>query len=457
MAALHATVRFGPPVSGFSFPASISGRKVLDQHGDVFLLVTMSSWTLADLSAANITTALEGIVAAGLNGVTVWSGGGYRLDATYDPKYSTKELLAGGAGNDAWWTGAPYQSTFGAAWNHMDHIADETLRLGLTLSFSFCGGNGTTGARPDWEAASNTQMETVGTTIANRYPAGDYPNVIWHVMFDDSIGATTAARINALFGGIQGVEGNARAVRWCETLNNVTTFDALIDPDLIPNFGPSMNGYYDNWFDSSTAQNRVDLVEASYAEAAMPTGDQEPGYDGSPHFDTGNLGQQLREQTLACLLEGGSYINHSQEDWWPFGKTGWVDSSEDLVWQDVPTHSHTLQQGHILSMCQEHVADATYAPTSLFVTTGEGAGDSKAAIGASNTAALAYFPDNRTIEVDTTIIAGTGNVRLRWFDPVIGTYSTIAASEAQQTGRSVTLPAARGDGTRDFVLVVDSV
>src|SRR4029077_8517653 len=49
------------------------------------------------------------------------------------------------------------------------------------------------------------------------------------------------------------------------------------------------------------------------------------------------------------------------------------------------------------------------------------------------------------------------NVRLGWFDPVAGTYATISASEVQQTGRSVTLPAARGDGTRDFVLVADLV
>jgi hypothetical protein len=112
-----------------------------------------------------------------------------------------------------------------------------------------------------------------------------------------------------------------------------------------------------------------------------------------------------------------------------------------------------FQRGWVIwDLCNTAAWDAT----SAFVTTGEGTDSSKAAQGTDGNVALAYFPDNRTIQVDTTILAGSSNVRLRWYDPVAGTFSTIAATEAQQTARAVTMPAARGDGTRDFVLVVDS-
>src|SRR5204863_4277028 len=121
----------------------------------------------------------------------------------------------------------------------------------------------------------------------------------------------------------------------------------------------------------------------------------------------------------------------------------------------VVGYTQTIQQSYVLPVLNKYLTDPGWLPTSSFVTTGEGTGGSKAAIGAASHAALAYFPDARTIVVDTTIIAGTSNVRLRWFDPVANSYTSIATSEAQQTGRSVTLPAARGDGTRDFVLVVD--
>ena len=111
--ALHATVRFGaaaPPVEG-SFPASISGRKVLDGNGDVFLMLTMSSWSLYDISDANITTVLEGVQAAGFNAVTVWCCGGYSINSSWDPRYTRK------ADSTTWWTGTAWASSFGTAWN----------------------------------------------------------------------------------------------------------------------------------------------------------------------------------------------------------------------------------------------------------------------------------------------------------------------------------------------------
>ncbi|HEU0068696.1 MAG TPA: DUF4038 domain-containing protein, partial [Nitrospiraceae bacterium] len=50
-----------------------------------------------------------------------------------------------------------------------------------------------------------------------------------------------------------------------------------------------------------------------------------------------------------------------------------------------------------------------------------GTGDIKTAAGAGDRAAVAYFPtDRNSVTVDTSVISGTGNVRVRWLDPTSG-------------------------------------
>lgn len=427
------------------YPASISGRKILDQNGHVYLARTFSSWGMFKLTDANITTALEGLAARHFNGVTVWIGGGYQFNSTWLPYYQNNDA-------ENYWTGTAWQSSLGAAWGTVDWIVSECNRLGMVAHLSFGPAYGPTGPKADMVAASNAQMQQVGVDVATRYQSS--PNIVWHVMFDDTEtpGTTLGARIEALFTGINSVEGTARPVRWCEVNQNSST-----------------NGQ--GWYNTTNAKmsincvysysnNSVEAVETVYAELTCPIGDCEPPYDGSgssPGHYTGNQGQQLRERSYAVFLEGGCLINYGNEAWWQFGLDGPVPTDEGIAWTDVAAHVHTVEAQYCWDLLDLYVADTTWAPTSSFVTTGEGTGDTKAAVGASNTAALAYFPNSRTTVVDTTIIAGTGNVRLRWYDPTAGTFSTIAASEAQQSGRSVSFPSNHGDGTSDFVLVVDSL
>ena len=178
------------------------------------------------------------------------------------------------------------------------------------------------------------------------------------------------------------------------------TYGQLLNVD--PPFS-YVNLTLNGWYDYGT--NSTEIVEASFAEVAMPTGDVEPAYDGSGHYG-GNEGQQLRETQLRHLL--GRWRLHQLR---PRGlvalrRPGAVLGG--LAWRDVPSDSHTIQQSYVWSLIDEYVADATWAPTSSFVTTGEGSGDDKAAIGASDTAAIAYFPTIRSVVVDTTLL-GTDN------------------------------------------------
>jgi hypothetical protein len=422
------------------YPVSISGRKVLDQNGDVFLGFYMSSWAICtNLSDADITTAVEACAANGFTGMVAWIGGGFTTDSLVHPEYEND------AGQD-FWTGTPWQSSLGAAWASIDHFVQECAANGLVAVLSLGFGFDTSGAGPDIEAASDAEMEDVGEAVATRYLA--YPNIQWHVLLDDgdSTSSTRGDRTMAFFTGVANIESTARPVRWMEVANGATTSEQ--GWYQAGSFNCTINSIYE--YGSSS----VELFEAEYAEETGPVGDCEPPYVGSGHY-SGNEDQQLRERNYAVFIEGGCLINFGHEDWWPFGGDGIFTDGE--TWDTVQTDVEVVEASHAWGLIGTYCKDTTWAPVSTFVTTGQGSGDTKAAQGASGTAALAYFPSDRTVQVDTTILTGTSNVRLRWYDPIDGTYSTIAASEAQQTGRSVTLPAAHGDGTRDFVLVVDLV
>ena len=91
---------------------------------------------------------------------------------------------------------------------------------------SLNGGFGTTGARPDWDAATNENMYDAGVAVATRYRSA--PNIGWHVMFDDSTttGSTAGQRVSAFFDGVNDTEGaSARPVRWTQPANGSSAND----------------------------------------------------------------------------------------------------------------------------------------------------------------------------------------------------------------------------------------
>jgi hypothetical protein len=426
--------------SGPRWPSSVAGRKVLDQYGRVYLIRTFSSWAMAShLTNAQITSALEGVAANDFNGVTVWIGGGGNYGNSWLPRYEHK------ATGQRFWSGTPWASSLGGAWTSLDHLVAEARRLGIFVWMSLNGGFGTYGARGDWEMVSNTDMRNAGRAIANRYRSA--PNIGWHVMFDDNVSTTSTAgqRVEAFFDGVNATEGaSARPVRWVEVANGSSTNEQgwLGTPELRAN----INSWYE--YGSSSTE----IAEAGYREVTgVPVGDCEPPYDGAPHYG-GDQGQQLRERSYATFLEGGSLINYGHEDWWPFGRGGLY--SEHLSWPQVRGHSHTVQQSYAWRLLNRFVADRSWVPDNQsFLTIGTGSGDTKAAVGRSATAAVAYFPSTRSVVVNTSVISGTKPVRLRWYNPVTGRYRTISTSEAQRTTRPVSYP--DRDGANDWVLVVD--
>ena len=289
--------------------------------------------------------------------------------------------------------------------------------------------------------------------MATRYAA--YPNIIWHMgsdglwVYPDDF--TTMA--DAFFHGIRDAEGSTHRLILCEP-NEGGSGKAMFK-DLE---GTSPTGY--QWLHLDIldhyryTSNSVESFEGNYTDASpYPVWDCEPPYKGAT-FYTGDYPQQLRERNYAVHIEGGCGINYGDEAFWPFSYGGTFVGG-GTPWVPVLTSTETTQAGYCWSFVQTHCRETSFAPSN-WVTTGMGSGDTKAAAGNSDTVALAYFPNSRTIVVDTTVIAGTGNVRLRWFDPTNNTYTVISLSEAQNASRSVTHPGNNSVGLQDWILVVST-
>jgi hypothetical protein len=428
---------------------TVSGRKLL-KGADVFHMKAASSWCMTQhLSNADITAYLEAMQALGFNCITFTPCG---FDLSGAEGYSPFENPTSG---DDFFTGSPVTSTLGAAWaNHVVHALDEMLRLDMYAIFSlYTGFNNTDGIGAEMISAGTSACFTYGQRVAA--VVGAYPNLILHYGADHSFDhpSDPATHVDAWFEGFFDGAGRDDFVIVAEQAEGRTTYDqfGLRGDTPYTYMTPDVNAEYDH------SASSVEVFEAAWGETGAttyPVWDVEPAYIDSVRSSSADV-QEIREQIYAEAVEGGCGINFGHEAICTFGgDTGFVD---DPVWDDHLADVEMVEAGYAWAIVDEWTLDTTYGPDSTWITTGVGSGDTKAGAGKSDSVLLAYFPSSRTLTIDTTVFTGTGNVRLRWYDPTAGTYSTIAASEAQNASRSISsFPSNHADGFSDWVLVVDS-
>jgi hypothetical protein len=428
------------------WPTTTSGRKVLDQLGDVYLMKVFSSWGMAQqLTDAEITKALEALARRGFNAVNVAPNGvGIQADWV---RYQN-------AAGEGFFTGAPFASPLGPAWATMDHIVSEAQRLGMTVLFSFFVSYDTSGIGPDLTAASDADAYDYGVAVASRNL--DAPNIVWHVEADTGwhAGDAIGRRLDNLFHGIADTETTPRLIV-AEPYLGGTGYQMFISEE-----GTGDSAY--QWLHLSTnavydyGGNAVDQFDAVWNETGAtddPVWDSEPPYASATHY-SGDERQQLRERNYTTFIRGGSGINDGDEDWWPFGKLGLYDGGR--AWSEVPDSATTIDAQHAWTLIDAHVADPTWTPDDgAFVTSGLGEGDTKAASGYSRSSGLVYMPHASSITVDLSIFTDDA-VHVRWYDPTTGTSTDVG--DLPTTGPQVIdQPSNNASGQSDWVLVVERV
>lgn len=454
----------GPP--GARYPAAVgTDNRLIDQYNEPYMMKAISSWGFAMRAThTEITDKLEELQALGFNAVNFAFCGGVDSQSDWDAVQYENAV------GDPFFTGTPFQSSLGDGFDTTVHIVSECERLGMTAMCALFISYGNTGVRAEIDAASNAQMRSFGAAVGALLD--DYPNVVWEIEADDGWQPdnTTARRIDYLARGIDEGRTSYPNMWFAETYSNAPDSMGMFleeegtDPTGYQWLHLDANGLY--WYGS----DHVPAIESAYSAAVgfttrdIALWDSEPGYAQAGQYADPQVGgtaqsqmQGVRQRTLSVFIEGGSGINWGHERWWPFDLTGLFPSAQPPDWHDVPASDEAVQAGYAWTIVDTYITEAGWAPTSAFVTTGQGTGTAKAAQGASSIAALAFFQHSRTIVVDTTIIAGSGNVRLRWYDPTAGTYTSIAGSEAQNASRSITHPGntSNSDGAGDWLLIVD--
>ena len=423
----------------------MSGRRIVDQLGDPYLMKIFSSWGMAqNLTDAEITEALEGVAPRGFNAVNI-APNGVRVQDEW-VKY---ENVAG----ENFFTGSPFASSLGPAWATMDHIVAEAQRLGITVVFSFFVSYGESGIGPELTAASDANAYDYGVAVASRYR--DAPNIVWHVEADtgwqpeDPIGR----RLDSIFHGIADTETTHRLII-AEPYLDGTGYQMFISEEGTGNSAYqwlhlSTNAVYDYGND---AVEQFDAVWDEDGATDYPVWDSEPPYASSTHYD-GDSRQQLRERNYATFIRGGSGINYGDEDWWRFGKLGLFDGG--LEWPEVPDSATTVDAQLAWSLLDADVADRTWTPDDgAFVTDGLGTGDTKAASGYSRLSGLVYKPDSSSITIDLTIFTDAA-VHVRWYDPTAGSFTDVGDFPTIGT-QVIAHPGSNASGDPDWVLVVDA-
>ena len=139
--------------------SGVSGRRVVDQFGDPYLLKVFSSWGMAqNLTDAEITRGLEALAGRGFNAVNVAVNGvGVQADWA---KYVN---VAG----DGFFTGRPFASPLGAGWSSVDRVVAEAQRLGMMVLLSFFVSYGDSGIGPDLSAVSDSDAYGYGVAVAS--------------------------------------------------------------------------------------------------------------------------------------------------------------------------------------------------------------------------------------------------------------------------------------------------
>ena len=423
----------------------MSGRRVLDQFGDTYLMKAFSSWGMAqNLTDTEITDALEALAGRGFNVVNV-APNGVGINDTW-VKY---ENVAG----QPFFTGKPFASPLGPAWATMDHIVSEAQRLGMTVMLSFFVSFGETGIFPDLTAVSDPEAYDYGVALASRYR--DAPNLVWHVEADrewepdDDIGR----RMDNIFHGIADTETTPRLIL-AEPDQGNTGYRLFISQE-----GTGDSAY--EWLHLSTnavynygddAVEQFDEVWNEEGATDDPVWDSEPPYASAPHYD-GDERQQLRERNYATFIRGGCGINYGDEDWWRFGKEALYDGGRE--WFDVPNSDTTVDAQHAWSLIDAYVADPTWTrDDGTFVVDGLGSGDSKSASGRSDSSGLVYKPDDSSVTVDLSLFT-TEAVHVRWYDPTTGDDRNVG--DFPTTGpHRVDHPGDNASGQPDWVLVVEA-
>ena len=414
------------------WPTTVNGttKQIEDQNGDPWFGVGDAAWSLvAQLSPANIETYLDAMAAAGVNFVMFSAPEPFYTDNT--PAYRNQQ-------GDLPFTGSVFASSLNENyWVVVDEAILYAGSLGITCfvcpqySGFAPGQDGWQDAIASQVTADETTFTTYGNDLATRY-AG-YPNVVWLIGHDD--GTVAASMITPSDRNIDALQAGTSHLFAFGSGNNSSGDTEWSGSANTSDFNTTYTYSQDAGDETATdwASKTTIYIEGYY--------EQEQGTE-----------LERRDQLWAPWMEGASATIFGNNPRWHF-ESGKELYSFTGTWQDSLTDVGTVQLGYLADFVAAVPAWGTTVPDTgnTFLTAGTGRARFDTATG------IVYSTAATSITIDTTEMAGTDNVKIRRYDPTDGSFTVVAASEAQSSGRVITYPGANSRSSTDYVYLVELV
>jgi hypothetical protein len=459
---LFVTVLLAAARAAPTFPVrySANNRYLVDQNGTPFPIMGRTAWFAMSLSVTDYHTFVDDTAARGYSAIELhvlnhdprgnhppFNGTGDRpfLNQLNGTSWSGS-LSYGNINNEA----PDFSTPNEAYWSVVDGFLSYCESKGI-LVFIFPAYVGYLGGNQGWmqEIAANgpTKMQSYGAWIATRYK--NQKNLVW--MMGGDMGTFNTAQNNvesALLTGLKSVAGQESVFFSAEWQSeSIGTDQATFGVSMTLNSVYSWSGDVNNQGRRAYAHGPVEpafLLEEPY---------DEEGPDGNSVNPSAT--QPVRRfQWWGWLSTGGGYISGNGYVW-PFRAPAWSNHLDTQGSRDMAR----------LNTFIGSIAWFKLVPSGLngirtLITAGGSSVSSSDYVAAAATPdgmlMVAYVPPAHTGPIAVDMGAMSGPAQARWFDPTVGTYTSIAGSPFGNTGtHGFTTPGNNSTGNRDWVLVLE--
>jgi hypothetical protein len=451
----------GAAATPAEFPLQVAadGRHLVDERGRPWRIQADAAWLMStQATPGEVDRYLQTRRAQGFNA--------FYLHAMVHPGgYDAAPNAPANAQGDQPFATAGDFSTAGASqaseryWRWIDSIVDKAAahEMVVMLAYTYLGFDGGSQGwyREVLEQPSRRALFDWGRWLGARYK--NKPNIIWLGLgdFTPPHGSEGAARARAIAEGIKAAGAMqlfmAEPSSPDEIPGQVPGFRRVVDLNSFYGYGPDGEGQV-----YETAERAWDTSPRKPAWMQEGTYEYE---DNTGHF-TREPWETRRGRYWSVLGGGTAGDGFGSRDVWQ-----WQDFPAALTspGADYSVYAFDLFASLPWWELKPSGTDPGYAGTTL-VTQGHGEWGGSDYITSALTAdhewLLAYVPVThkgaRRFQIDMSAMAGA--VRARWFDPSTGAYLAISDGYAfaNDGTRRFTTPGLRGDGTDDWLLVLDS-
>jgi hypothetical protein len=428
------TVTVSAAASRFPLRVEAGKRYLVDAQGQPFLINGDTAWSLiVQLNAAQANQYLDDRQQRGVNTILV-----NLIDLEFGVNAPSNA-----AGQAPFSTTGDYATINDAYFDFAETVIDAAAARGmlvlLTPSYmGFPGASPVEGWYAEMVANGTTKLREYGRQLGLRFAGRD--NILWvHGGDRDPPANPGLALINAIEAGIRESDPTNRwldsyhAERGTSAADSVAGNETWLEVDTLYT---SSSDVVDEAFHTFQTDTRpYFLFEARYE-------------------DNGGDGRFIRQQAYQALLSGASGHVMGNDPMWCFG-TDCGAFNYTPAWQQYLDSEGAESLPHIKSLF-DAVNWWLLVPdvNNQFLTGGisSGADRAVAAVASDDSFALVYLPDSRAVTVDLTDLPGP-NVRARWYNPALGSYTTANGSPFAASGSETLSPPSAGD----WVLVLDSL